>query len=1083
MRGIETGLKNPYVIVVAALAVLVVGVVAATRIPADLLPQFKTPAVQIVTFYPGMAPEVVEGDITSRLERWTGQSVGIERQESKSLLGVSIVKDFFRENISFDTAMSQVTSYAMSDLYYLPPGTVPPMVMPFDPTASVPLCIVTVSSPTLTEKDLYDVAYFELRNRLQSIQGVIAPAVYGGVLRRILAYVDRDKLESRNLSPMDVVRSLRAQNVFVPAGNAKFGDLDYQIISNSMPSEVHELNDIPIKASGNSVVFMRDVGEVKDSAQIQSNIVRINGRRQVYIPVYRQPGANTIAIVDQIKSQLDQIIARLRNLDPKNKDLALSVVMDQSAVVRGSIGGLQFEAALGAILAGAMVLLFLRSIRATVIAVIALPVSFLAAIIGLYATGDTLNSMTLGGLALSVGIILDQAIVVLENIVRRLETGEPRAGAVLHGTQEVALPVLVSVVTFAVAFFPVIFLGGIARFLFTPLAVAVIIAITAGYGVAMFIVPLSALTLLRESGAHGKGGVHEESAGGLGAWSERIVVRLLRRKFAVLAVSAIAFVGGALLLTSLGRELFPPVDASQFTIYVRMPSGTRLEKSEETIARIERTLISELGEPDIDYPAKEEHHDSDLRILISNAGVLYDWPAAYTPNEGPMDAFVLAQLKGKRGSLSTFAHVARLRARLAQEFPGVGFAFDTGGMLTAALNFGLPSPIDIQVQGNSLEVLGDIAGEIRRIAAGVPGAVDVRMAQRNDYPQIRVDVDRVKSAQLGLTQEDVIKNLVTSLNSSIGFNPAFWIDEKNRNHYFLGAQYAEQDIKSIETLLDIPVSSGNGARPTVLRNLVALSPRQGPASVTHMNITRTFNVFAGVLPGHDVGSVAAEIERRLTASEALSPKSRASARGMVYDIKGPKYDGKGYNLAVRGEAQSMRESLRAFSSGMGMAVVLIYLVMVALLKSFKAPMAVMFAIPLGMIGVAVMLYITGSALNIPSAMGILMMSGIVVQFSIILLMFAEQLIAEGAEPHIAVARAVRLRVRPILMTALAACLAMAPMAIGGRGAEANAPLARAIIGGVIAAAGLTIFVVPCLFVILRGSSKARVVVAESGGTH
>lgn len=1080
MKALEAGLKNPYVIVVAALAVVVVGILSVTRLPADLLPQFKTPAVQIVTFYPGMAPELVEGDITSRLERWTGQSVGIEHQESKSILGVSIVKDFFRENISFDTAMTQVTSYAMSDLYYLPPGTVPPMVMPFDPTASVPLCLVTVSSPTLSEKELYDVAYFELRNRLQSVQGVIAPAVYGGVLRRILAYVDRDKLEARDLSPMDVVRTLRAQNVLVPAGNAKFGDIDYQILSNSMVPEVHELNDIPIKTSGNSVVFMRDVGEVKDSSQIQSNVVRINGRRQVYIPVYRQPGANTIAIVDQIKSQLEQILIRLRNLDPKNQDLVLSVVMDQSVGVRESISSLQFEAGLGALLAGLMVLVFLRSWRATIIAVIALPVSFLGSFIGLFANGDSLNSMTLGGLALSVGIILDQAIVVLENIVRHIESGETRANAVLRGAKEVALPVFVSVVTFAVAFFPVVFLTGIAKFLFTPLAVAVILSIVVGFAVSMFLVPLTARTLLKERPAGG----HHPVEGGIGTWCERVAIRLVRVRYAVLAVSLVAFAAGAMLLASLGRELFPPVDASQFAIYVRMPSGTRLEKTEATLAQIERVLTQELGEPDTEYPAKEAHPDSDLRILISNAGVLYDWPAAYTPNEGPMDAFVLAQLKGKRGSPSTFERVARLRERLASEFPGVSFAFDTGGMLTAALNFGLPSPIDIQVQGNSLEVLGDIAGEIRRVASEVPGAADVRVAQRNDYPQLRVEVDRVKAAQLGLTQEDVIKNLVTSLNSSIGFNPAFWIDEKNRNHYFLGAQYREQDISSIETLLNIPVTGASGesggGRPTVLRNLIKVSQQQGPASVSHLNITRTFNVFANVLPGHDVGSVAAEIERRLVSSDALQPKARESARGMVYDVKGPRFDGKGYVLAVRGEAQSMRESLRAFSGGLVMAIVLIYLVMVALLRSFMVPLAVMLAVPLGLIGVAAMLFVTGSSLNIPSAMGVLMMSGIVVQFSIILLMFAEQLIAEGVDPKAAIARAVRLRVRPIMMTGLAACLAMAPMAIGGRGAEANAPLARAIIGGVIAATVLTVFVVPCLYIILKGRARVGSAAATPG---
>jgi len=383
MRLIETGLKNPYLVVVVVLAVAVLGVTAALRLPADLLPIFKTPAVQIVTFYPGMPPEVMERDIMSRLERWTGQSVGIEHQEAKAMLGVCVVKDFFREDISFDTAMSQVTSYAMSDLFYLPPGTIPPMVMPFDPTASVPLCLVSVSSPTMSEKELYDVAYFELRNRLQSIQGVIAPAVYGGVLRRILAYVDRNEIEARGLSPMDVVTALKGQNVLVPTGSAKLGDIDYQIVSNAMEPRVEQLNDVPILTAGDAVVFMRDLGEVKDSYQIQSNAVRINGRRQVYIPIYRQPGANTIAIVDGIRSQLETILKRLREMNPKSKDLALEVVMDQSTYVRSSINALQVAAALGAVLAGVVVLVFLRSLRSTLVIVLAIPLAILATFIGL----------------------------------------------------------------------------------------------------------------------------------------------------------------------------------------------------------------------------------------------------------------------------------------------------------------------------------------------------------------------------------------------------------------------------------------------------------------------------------------------------------------------------------------------------------------------------------------------------------------------------------------------------------------------------------------------------------------------------
>ena len=1069
MKAIETGLRNPYLVVVVVLAVLVVGGAAFTRIPADLLPIFKTPAVQIITFYPGMPPEVMERDIMSRLERWTGQSVGISHQEGKSMMGVSIVKDFFREDISFDTAMSQVTSYAMSDLYYLPPGTIPPMVMPFDPTASAPLCLVTVSSPTMSEKELYDVAYFELRNRLQSIQGVIAPAVYGGVLRRILAYVDRDELEVRNLAPLDIARAIQKQNVLVPTGNAKFGDIDYQIVSNAMAPEVRQINDFPIKTDGEAVVFMRDIGETRDSHQIQSNIVRINGRRQVYIPIYRQPGANTIAIVDAIKTQLDQILQRLKDMDERAADLNLSLVMDQSTYVRGSLRALQIEAGLGALMAGLVVLVFLRSVRATLIAVVALPFSLLAAFIGMYFTGDTLNSMSLGGLALAIGIILDQAIVVLENISRRLEMGKSRFEAAFDGAREVALPVFVAVVTFAVVFFPVVFLTGIAKFLFEPLALAVIFAIGASFIVAVFILPSLCMRFLK-TGQHG--GSEQHASGWISRLFDRVLPPLLKARYLVIGGAALAFAGAVLVILNLGQELFPAVDSNQFTIYARLPSGTRIERTEATLARIEEVLMAELGRPDPEYPRSEQHPDSNLRILISNAGVLMDWPAAYTPNAGPMDAFLLAQLKGKKGLPSTFEYVGRLRERLNHEFPDVEFAFDTGGMLTAALNFGLPSPINVKVQGSDLFTGEEIARHVQRIASGVPGAADVRIAQRMDYPQIHIDVDRVKSAQLGINQDDVVKNIVTATNSSINFAPAFWIDERNGNHYFVGAQYREEDIRSLETLRNLPITGASSVRPALLRNVADFERRTGPAVINHVNITRTIDVYANVLPDYDVGGVAAEIERRLAASEALRPTARQTARGQVYQVNGEGYAGKGYTVAMSGEVQTMRESLAQFLAGLGMAIALIYLVMVALLQSFTVPLAILLSVPLGMIGVAAMLWATGTHLSIPAAMGILMMTGIVVEFSIILLTFANQLVEEGKPVREAIVEATKIRFRPILMTSLAAWLAMLPMAIGGPGAEANAPLARAIIGGVIAAAFLSLFVVPCLYVVFKREKQA-----------
>ncbi|MCH7870969.1 MAG: efflux RND transporter permease subunit, partial [Planctomycetes bacterium] len=639
MKAIEATLRNPYLVVVMVAATAVVGVRAMKDIPADLLPEFETAAVQIVTFYPGMPPEVMERDIMSRMERWTGQSVGISHQEGKAMLGVCVVKDFFREGISLDTAMSQVTSYAMSDMFYLPPGTIPPMVMPFDPTASVPLCLVSVSSPTMTEKELYDVAYYELRNRLQSIQGVIAPAVYGGVLRRILAYVDPMQLAARGLSPMDVVNALQKQSVFIPTGNAKFGDIDYQIISNAMTKTVEEMNDLPIRTDGDAVVFLRDIGRIEDSHQIQSNKVRINGKTMAYIPIYRQPGANTLEIVDQIKSKLGRINLRLRQMDPKAADLVLGVVMDQSTTVRASIKWLQISAALGALLAGVVVLVFLRSLRLTFIVFLAIPMSILAALIGLFYTGDTINSMTLGGLALAIGILVDQSIVVLDNIVRHLKMGKSRMQAALDGTQEVSLPVLVSTVTFVIVFFPVVFLTGIPRFLFEPLAVTVVLAVVASYLIAMLVIPAFSAKLLQAPTDPVNPGSTETTGSTAPAWFNAMFGRLMGARHLVLLASVGLLALAGWTATTMGQELFPRVDSNQFTIYVRLPSGTRIEKTEEVVAEIEKSIMAVLGQPDPD-PEDEQDPDSNLRILISNIGVLMDWPAAYTPNDGPMDAFM-----------------------------------------------------------------------------------------------------------------------------------------------------------------------------------------------------------------------------------------------------------------------------------------------------------------------------------------------------------------------------------------------------------------------------------------------------------
>ncbi len=1061
---VKAALKNPYAVIVLALAILVIGLTAISKLPTDILPTFRTAAVQILTFYPGMPAEVMEKDITTRLERWTGQSNGIARQESKSMVGVSVVKDFFREDVDPNTAMSQVTSLAMSDLYYMPPGTIPPMVMPFDPTASIPLALVSVSSPTFDETKLYDVAYYELRNRLQSISGVIAPAVYGGRLRRIMAYVDPLKAQAHGLAPLDVINAIRDFNVMIPTGNAKFGALEYQINANGMVATVPEINDLPLSVGNGPPTYIRDVATVEDSHQIQTNVVHIDGKRQVYIPIYRQPGANTIAVVEGIKAQLKPILERIKGVN-------LDVVMDQSVYVREAIRNLVNEAVIGAVLAAVLVLIFLGSWRAMGIVLISLPLACLGALIGLYFTGESLNAMTLGGLALAIGLLIDQSIVVIENTERHLEMGKSPLEAARDGAVEVSKPLLIITITLGVVFFPVVFITGIGKFLFTPLAKTVIMALATSYILALTLVPVCAAKFLRhkitpmraekrarllrqESGEHPHASVEEEGfeEEAESGWFHRLrrryqelLDRVLRLRWPVLIATAALFVVSIFIFKSLGTELFPQTESGQFTVKMRATTGLRIEKTEELVTRVEKAIAETIPE-------------KDRKIVIANMGVLLDWPAAYTPNSGAQDAFVLVQL-AQGHARSTLDYVDELRKKLPQQFPGIEFNFDTSGMMTAALNNGLPSPINIQVEGKSLEVAHGIAEKIKQYAERVPGAVDVRIQQRLDAPSIQIDVDRVKAAQVGLTQEVIVKNIVTALNSSTNFAPSFWIDEKNGNHYFIGAQYRESDIKSIDTVLDIPITGKKQTTPIPLRTVAKFSRGTSYSEINHLNISRVTDLYVNVR-GRDVGSVAADIDSYIG-------KIRRD-RGLVPE---------GYYIQMRGEVQSMQDSFKSLGFGFVLAVVLVYLVMIVQFRSFLDPFIVMFAVPLGLIGVAWMLFLTRTYLSIQSMMGIIMMIGIVVSFSVLLVDFANRILAEAHEknepktPRNAVREAAAIRLRPILMTGLSAILGLLPMAIFG---GANIPLARAVVGGILAALALVLFVVPVLYVLFKRETAPAV---------
>jgi CzcA family heavy metal efflux pump len=1013
----KIALRNPYLVIVGCLVALVLGYVAMERIPVDLLPTFKTPAVQVLTLYPGMPAPVVGADITSRIERWTGQSNGIARQESRSLTGVSVVRDYFREDIDANTAMSQVSSLAASDVYYLPPGTAAPMVMPFDPTAPLPLALLSVSSATKSEKELYDVAYFQLRNLLQGIQGVVAPAVYGGKLRRVYAYLDPDKLAARGLAPMDVQRALRVQNTFVPTGNVKVGDLDYQLESNAIPETVAELNAFPIKVGTDGApVLVGDVGSVEDTAQIQSNIVRIDGKRQVYIPIYRQPGANTVAVVAGLNDALGALKATL------GEGIDLRVVVDQSIFVKKAIAGLAIEGGVGALLAGIMVYLFLRKARASAVTFLAIPLSIVVAVVGLSLAKQSINAMTLGGLALAVGRLVDDAIVVLENTMRHIQMGKSAREAAALGAEEVRAPVLVATVATCIVFLPVAFLKGMGSFLFVPLALAVTFAMAASYVVAMTVVPAYSARFLARADA-----AYEESGRiyrGVVATYRRSLGFAFTAKWLVALVAVLSVAAAVLFARGLGQELFPRADAGHITVFARAPSGTRVEKTEAYMGQVESVV-------------REVIPKSDLQMVITNIGVLFDWPAAYTPNAGPGDAFLEIELTPGR-SRSSEEYASRLRAALHERLPEIEVAFDTGGLVTAALNGGEPSPIHIQVQGAKDEEGLALAAEIRRRVATVRGAADARVQQTNDYPMVRVDVDRIEAAKLGLTIDDVVKNVSSAVVSSVGFEPSFWLDPKNGNHYYLGVQYREGVVSDFDRLGELSITPKNGGPPVYLRTIAKLTRRKSVAEVRHVNIKKVFDVFANVT-GRDAGSVTTEVEQAIA------------------DLKLPA----GVSVKVTGEVAEMRSTFRQLASGIVLAVILIYLVLVAQFRSFLDPLLILLAVPLGGVGAMGLLWITRTTLNVQSLVGLLFMVGIAVSNSVLLVDFAARLRKEGKSAVDAAAEAAEIRLRPILMTSLAAVLGLVPMAIGfGHGAEANVPLARAVVGGLTASTLLTLFVVP-----------------------
>jgi HAE1 family hydrophobic/amphiphilic exporter-1 len=1026
-------LRNPYVIIVAALTITILGLTAFTKMPVDVFPEIKIPAVVIATFYQGMPPLDMEDNITFRYERFFTLGSNIQHIESRSLAGVSIIKVFFQPGTEVASAAAQMGTLAMADLGIMPPGTLPPLVLQYD-ASSLPVVLVTLNGP-YNQTQLEDEARYNIRNQLATVAGASVPIPFGGKFRQVMAYVRRDDLQARGMSLMDVVRQLNTSNLILPAGDAKIGNTDYYIYSNSMIPKISEINRVPVKIGpGQAPVLLGDVGRAEDSSQIQYNIVLIDGHPSVYIPVLRQAGANTIAVVNGIKN----LVPKLFGLPPA---MVAKTIFDQSIYVREAVESLAHEAVSGSVLASLMILIFLGSFRSTLAIFLSIPLSILAGGFGLYMNGSTINIMTLGGFALAIGRLVDDSVVVLENINRHLEEGKTPPEAALVGAQEVALPVLASTITTCIVFFPVMFLFGVAKYLFSALALAVVLSMGASYLVAMSIIPIYCARFLtiddaRAAEVHEGGGflagfnrMYERFASGY----EKLLNRALEHKLIVVAGATLLFVASLAMYPRLGTELFPETDAGTFTINFRAPAGTKIEVT-TALARRMAAVIRKVIPP------------SDLDMVLTNIGLAPSISAIYSPNASEDQGFMQVELK-EGHSRPTKYYVHELRQILPEEMPEIKTLFGSGSIIDSVLNFGLQAPIDIQVRGPDFPILFRTAYEIQRQINGMPEVAQTYIPQEADYPTLNIDVDRIKAARMGLTQKDVISSVITALNSNLYIAPSIWIDHANSNDYFLTAQYREANtgFDAIQTLQNIPVHGFKGeqghAQSILLRDVANIEQQTHPSEADHYNIQRVIDVLVAPRT-QDLGGTQAAINARLA------------------NLRLPQQ----VSIHYRGAVAAMHRSFASFSGGLSLAVIMLYLVMVAQFRSFLDPFIIMFAVPMGLIGVIWTLWATSTTLNIESFMGIIVMVGIVVSNSILLVDFANQRRLSGEPLRRAVVDSARIRMRPILMTALATVAGLMPIALKiGEGSEASAPLARAAVGGLAVSTALTLFLVPAIY--------------------
>ena len=1028
-------IRYPYLIIVICLITCVVGVTSLVRMPVDLFPPIKIPVVVVATFFSGMPPEQIENDITGRFERFFTLGAGIDHIESRSLPGVSLIKVYFQPGVNPDSAVTTIANLAMANLRRLPPGTLPPVVLKFD-ASSLPVCLITLKGKGLNEAQLRDLGQYGVRNQVANVPGASVPQPFGGRYRQIMVYVDPLKLEAHQLSVMDVVRSVNQANLILPAGDVKIGGFDANLYANSQLNDIKDINTLPLKTAGDASVLVGDVGKAADASQIQYNIVRVDGQPSVYLPVLKQGGdANTISVVSGIKNAVAHLIDVPRQLVTK-------VVFDQSVFVKNAIENLIHEGLIGLILTGAMILIFLGSMRATIAVFLSIPLSALAAFIALSMGGNTINAMVLGGLALAFSRLIDNSVVVLENIFRHLELGEPPEVAAERGGREVALPVLAATLTTAIVFFPVMFLYGVSRFLFGALALAVIFSLFASYFVALTVVPLFCAKFIKAPHGHGNENAqpsnswghrfnvwfNQKFSGMLDRYDRVLNVTLLRPAATVIAITGF-FVLSLGLYPLTGVAYFPRTDPGQFVINLKAPTGTRLDITQELVKKVE-DIVHEV------VPA------SDVKIVVANIGVTPGFSSIYTPNSGQHTAFVQVGLQEHRHA-SSFEYMNRVRARLKRELPQLTAYFQTGGLVDAILNLGMPAPMDIQVSGSDTELTHHIATQIARQVRALPGVSDVLVPQDVDFPALKVDINRRRASELGLDEKEVVGNVITALTSDMMIAPSYWVDPKSGNDYMLTVQYPENYVKSLADLGSIPLRATGVAHPTRLDAVSTIRHFQAPTEVDHYQLHRVIDVYVSP-SGEDLGGVLSGVKKII--GQTSVPKN--------------------VRVTMRGSVQGMEASFKSFGLGLILSIVLVYLILVAQFQSFLDPLLILLAVPTGLAGVLLMLYFSGTTLNVMSLMGIVMMVGIVVSNSILIVEFTHRLREEGKPLREAVGLACRVRLRPVLMTSLATLIGLIPMALNlGTGAEAYVPLARAIIGGLAVSVVLTVFIVPAAFLL------------------